>query len=560
MTTETHTRYGLVEGTHGLVDGSHGLNGRFVSRTARVTDRMGDRSVFVEPTPHWTTRDVWQAVQGYAVARLAEGRSADGSRADRAFRYQNARDWTDYLSDRGLSGEAIIRHQIGLIPSLDEARDHLRSLGFSDYDVDQSTFAETAATAAGNGCDMLLVPVVGVPGQPSGFAMRCRGEDRGDWQTVFHGPVTSHASHLAYDHIIVTTDPVEALALRDAGVSEAYAVPTSFSGQVSFWESLAEHGVDRVTMVTSAAFGEWDRLQHAAEAACEARCTPAVDLFELPPAHGRSIAFYVNKIGPESFRRELARRYEPQPTSAPAAQAFDTVQYWAAVRPQLAAISDTHTRRQHERLASEVAELLASGRYVNASQAIDAALEGNGVAILPRSTSHHVEYVRSASARDAMAARLFDLLRTTTGHVTVVTPLAFDEFVEMVAHHASEASKAGRDEKFTVRFAGRTIDMLRSELQTYGHRLQIISTPRPTSFNESSTRLIHHTDLIVVDATGQAQTFWWQENGSAAHLTELAEEADCDLIAFWAVDRTDRKSDYEPHLISTLREFANFVL
>lgn len=551
MTLETQPRLGHYNSA--LNGGT--LSDRFVSRSTRITGRTGEPSVFVEPAPHWTSRDVWQALHGYAVARLADARHGHVSS-----RFANAQHWTDYLVERGFNEEAIVRHQIGLIPSVADARDHLRAVGFSDYDIEQCGFTSLLGASTSGHQDLLFVPVAGVPGQASGFAVHARTDDRCCWKMLFNGSVTADASHLAYDHVVLTTDPLEACALRDAGLTEAYAVPTSRSEQASFWESLAEHGVDRVTLVTAAANGEWDVLRDAAEAACDARCTPAVDLYELPHTAGRSIAFYVKQIGAESFRREISRRLEsPQPRyTAPAMKpAFDAVAYWASVRPQLASIKDVHARRQHERLASEVGELLACGRNVNASQAIDAAIEGTGISMLPRSTSHHVEYVRSASARDAMANRLFDLLRTTSGHITIVTPLSYDQFIETIAHHAATATTGS---KYGARFAGRTADQLCAELQTFGHRLQIISTPRPVAFTESGSHLIHRTDVILVDATGQAQSFWWQENGWAAHLTELAEQADCDLIAFWAVDRTERRTEYKAELIATMRQFTNFAL
>lgn len=524
-------------------------NDRFVSRSTRIVGRTGNTDLFVEPTPYWSTRDVWQALHGYAVARLSEGQRTQ------TFASNSAHFWCDYLAEHGFSEADVIRHQIGLIPSFAEARQHLRSVGFTEYDINSCGLPTGTNGLAG---DVLLVPFNGLPGQPGGFAFRGRSENA-EWVAKPFGPVVGDASHLAYDHIAISTDPLETTAVRDTGMSETYFASASMASKVTFWESLADHGVDRVTLVTAAVNGEWDRLEQAAGSACDARCTPAVDLYELPAAAGRSISFYVKQIGAESFRRELSRRHQstPAPVMQPTPSTiFDTVTYWASVRPQLAAISDVHLRRRHERLASEVGELLASGRYVNASQAIDAALEGTGISMLPRSTSHHVEYVRSASARDAMATRLFDLLRTTSGNVTVVTPLSYDEFVQTIASHAANQATTT---KFGTHFAGRSAEQLRAELQTYGYRLQVISTPRPVAFTESGSQLLRRTDVILVDATGQAQTFWWQENGWAAQLTELAEDADCDLIAFWAVDRTERPVDYSADLIATLRHFTGFA-
>ena len=485
MTVHTHPHQLPGALTESRLNGSQHSTSRFGNagaRSQRITAQTNARSPYVEPAPYWTSADVWQALHGFAVARLSDGRNEA-----RSYRYANAHFWTDHLGGRGFSTDAVVRHQVGMIPSLAEARDHLRSLGFSDYDLDQSGFTTTLAAAVGDGRDVLCVPAAGLPGQSDGLAFLPRGEHVTSWQTLFNGNVATDASHLAYDHVVLTCDPIEALLLNDAGITEAYAVPTSRAGQVAFFESLAECGIDRVTFVCTAASGEWDALRGAAQAACDADCTPAVDLYELPHAVGHSVAFYVTQVGAATFRAELTRRHEQTvtrdvPRPLPARPTFDAVTYWAAVRPQLAAISDRQQRRAHERLASDVAELLATAHLVDAAHTIDAAVNGTEATFLPRSTSHHVEYVRSASARDAIAKRLFDLLRTTNSHVTVVTPQSHDEFLTTMAHHAAVSTSHGRSES-----------VLRSELQTFGHRIQVICTPQPFAFTESSSHLIRQT-------------------------------------------------------------------
>lgn len=530
---------------------TNGRTAEYASRTGRVhrvTPQQTDRSIFVEPAPQWTSGDVWKAFHGYAIARLSDSRNATSG-----YRFATAQYWNDHLSNCGFSQEAITRHEIGFIPSLTEAREHLRSLGFSDYDLDVAGLTEHVSAAAGEHRDMLCVPVVGLPGEPNGLALLPRGNTHAVWQSVMVGESQRDMSHFAHDHIAITTDPLEALLLADTGFGEAFACSAHRIGQTSFWESLSDHGVDRVTVVTAAAQSKWNILHDAAQSACDARCTPAVDLYELPHAVGRSVAFYASQIGAVAFREELARRYE-RPTATP--RTFDSVTYWAAIRPEIAAIKDPHQRRAHERLASEVAELLDSGQFSDAHEAIAAATNGTASTFLPRSMSHHVEYVRSASASTAMSKRLFDLLRTTNGHVTIVTPLSHDEYLKSVCDHAANAAPTSTDAKFSYQFAGRTADVLRSELQTFGHRLRVISTPKPFAFSESGSKLMHQTDVILVDATGQADMFWWQENGWAAHLTELAEQTDSDLIAFWPAERAARKVTFRPTLIDAMQRFA----
>ena len=420
----------------------------------------------------------------------------------------------------------------GKLPSWHDLHEHLTAAGFSESDIAASGLSRAVTAAAGPLAEVDCLHVPALPGCEGLLAFREHGDAASAWKTVTCAAV---GTATVRDAVLVGSAE-EAVRLRVAGLAQTYFVPNLAAVGRGFWERLSTAGVERAVLLSCAANGEWADHLDAASAARDADSTPAVRLHELPESCGRSAADEVTRDGAAAFASRLFADVSPTPSSpqpvAPrVVEGFDAHSFWADVRPLLNDITEPMQRRAHERLAAEVCGLLEAGRPTDA----EAALEGRRgpVSHLPTSTSHHVENVRGSSAGPALARRLFDLLRTTGAEVAVASPVDREDLLDRVA---AEAVGHGVGPA-----AARSRSQLREELSAYGHRVRVVTTPRPQELDAAQTRLFAGADVILLDLTTQQTAFWWQQNGWCGRLTELAESADADLVAFWPA-ATPRRS------------------
>lgn len=317
----------------------HGQNGRsHVNGTTRTVDWTGYSALFQRVTPstavHATrtpavhddrsrggrAANIREAFLGFCQASLfSPGTTVHFDRPSEAAAAAKALAAAERF---GFSRNEIQRLGCGLYSSPAALREDLRSVGFSDAEIESARITRDDAgrpRAEFSGC--LVVPLTDENGQLCDFLLLTVNEQGRAFcgyrfldgpvrsQIVAYGLQTALSRPHGRESLVLVDDVLECLLLQCRGIHSVAAIGTS-GGDFSprRWEELARLGVATVTL----AFRNDERratdVRDALVNALRARTAPEVFVAEAYPAGERSAADVLRRFGKDTCAVALATR------------------------------------------------------------------------------------------------------------------------------------------------------------------------------------------------------------------------------------------------------------